>query len=192
MAKPKRQFTAQYRLRILEEAGVLRREGLYSSHLTNGAARGRFNTTVVIFRVHVLFAQTLARAAPPATGNDQQPRPRSPRRSPRFVHRPRCPTASTDRAVPDPGRDQPVRERRNAQSSLLHQARAGGHGPQPDLVRDIKWTSFYLYVLLDIFRRRLDGCRSGERRARRDARGNLSQARHRPRCSPCIRTAARR
>ena len=45
MAKPKRrQFTAQYRLRILEEAErctqpgevgrLLRREGLYSSHLT--------------------------------------------------------------------------------------------------------------------------------------------------------------
>ena len=46
-----------------------------------------------------------------------------------------------------------------------------------------RWTSFYLYVLLDIFSRYvvgLDGCRSGERRARRDAdRGNLSQARHR-------------
>ena len=51
-----------------------------------------------------------------------------------------------------------------------------------------RWTSFYLYVLLDIFSRCVvaDGCRSGERRARRDAdRGNLSQARHRsPRCSP--------
>ena len=44
MAKPTRQFTAQYRLRILEEAErctqpgevgrLLRREGLYSSHLT--------------------------------------------------------------------------------------------------------------------------------------------------------------
>jgi transposase-like protein len=57
-AKPKRrQFTAEYRLRILEEADrctepgevgqLLRREGLYSSHLTawrkarrNGALRG--------------------------------------------------------------------------------------------------------------------------------------------------------
>jgi transposase-like protein len=58
VAKPKRrQFTAEYRLRILEEADrctepgevgrLLRREGLYSSHLTswrkarrNGALRG--------------------------------------------------------------------------------------------------------------------------------------------------------
>jgi transposase-like protein len=58
VAKPKRrQFTAQYRLRILEEADrctepgevgrLLRREGLYSSHLTawrkarrDGALRG--------------------------------------------------------------------------------------------------------------------------------------------------------
>ncbi len=54
VAKPKRrQFTAQYRLRILEEAErcsepgevgrLLRREGLYSSHLTarrDGALRG--------------------------------------------------------------------------------------------------------------------------------------------------------
>ena len=50
VAKPKRrQFTAQYRLRILEEADrctelgevgrLLRREGLYSSHLT-GLAQG--------------------------------------------------------------------------------------------------------------------------------------------------------
>ncbi len=50
VAKPKRrQFTAEYRLRILEEADrctqpgevgrLLRREGLYSSHLT-GARRG--------------------------------------------------------------------------------------------------------------------------------------------------------
>ena len=54
VAKPKRrQFTAEYRLRILEEADrctqpgevgrLLRREGLYSSHLTGlaqGAAQG--------------------------------------------------------------------------------------------------------------------------------------------------------
>ena len=57
VAKPKRRkFTAQYRLRILEEAEsctqpgevgrLLRREGLYSSHLTEWrrGVRGRFKT----------------------------------------------------------------------------------------------------------------------------------------------------
>ena len=87
--------------------------------------------------------------------------------------------------------NQPVRERaQSAQSSLLHQARAGGHGPQPDLVLGYHPApgAQTLDVLLPLclarhlqpLRRGLDGCRSGERRARRDAdRGNLSQARHR-------------
>ena len=63
--------------------------------------------------------------------------------------------------VPDPGREPAgARAAQSAQSSLLHQARAGGHGPQPDLVLGHhpapgpkRWTSFYLYVLLDIFSR---------------------------------------
>ena len=95
-------------------------------------------------------------------------------------------------------KNQPVRERRNQRSpSLLHQARAGGHGPQPDLVLGHHPApgAQTLDVLLPLclarhlqpLRRGLDGCRSGERRARRDAdRGNLSQAKaSSPRCSPC-------
>ena len=64
------------------------------------------------------------------------------------------------------------------------------HGPQPDLVLGYHPApgAQTLDVLLPLclarhlqpLRRGLDGCRSGERRARRDAdRGNLSQARHR-------------
>ena len=57
--------------------------------------------------------------------------------------------------------DQPVRERRNQrESSPVHQARAGGHGAEPDLVLGHhqavgaqSWTYFYLYVVLDIFSR---------------------------------------
>ena len=77
----------------------------------------------------------------------------------------------------------------SAQSSLLHQARAGGHGPQPDLAWDItrlrgrknagppstsmSWTSSAVASWAGWLP-------TGERRARRDAdRGNLSQARHR-------------
>ena len=93
--------------------------------------------------------------------------------------------------VPDPGREPAgARAAQSAQSSLLHQARAGGHGPQPDLVLGYHPApgAQTLDVLLPLclarhlqpLRRGLDGCRSGERRARRDAdRGNLSQARHR-------------
>ena len=93
--------------------------------------------------------------------------------------------------VPDPGREPAgARAAQSAQSSLLHQARAGGHGAQPDLVLGHHPApgAQTLDVLLPLclarhlqpLRRGLDGCRSGERRARRDAdRGNLSQARHR-------------
>ena len=87
--------------------------------------------------------------------------------------------------------NQPVRERRNQRSHPCYtKPELVATGPNQTWSWDItrlrgpkRWTSFYLYVLLDIFsplRRGLDGCRSGERRARRDAdRGNLSQARHR-------------
>ena len=57
--------------------------------------------------------------------------------------------------------NQPVRERRkSAQSSLLHQAELVATGPNQTWSWDItrlrgpkRWTSFYLYVLLDIFSR---------------------------------------
>ena len=63
--------------------------------------------------------------------------------------------------VPDPGREPAgARAAQSAQSSLLHQARAGATGPNQTWSWDItrlrgpkRWTSFYLYVLLDIFSR---------------------------------------
>ena len=87
--------------------------------------------------------------------------------------------------------NQPVRERRNQRSHPCYtKPELVATGPNQTWSWDItrlrgpkRWTSFYLYVLLDIFSRCVVGwmgCRSGERRARRDAdRGNLSQARHR-------------
>ena len=52
-----------------------------------------------------------------------------------------------------------ARAAQSAQSSLLHQARAGGRpGPGTTRLRGPKsWTSFYLYVLLDIFSRYVVG-----------------------------------
>ena len=101
--------------------------------------------------------------------------------------------------------NQPVRERRNQRSHPCYtKPELVATGPNQTWSWDItrlrgpkRWTSFYLYVLLDNLqplRRGLDGCRSGERRARRDAdRGNLSQARHRaPGAHPAFGTAARR
>ena len=77
--------------------------------------------------------------------------------------------------------NQPVRERRNqlepspatpSPSSWPRGPTRPGPGTSPGSVgAHQRWTSFYLYVLLDIFSRYvggLDGCRPGERRARRD------------------------
>ena len=99
--------------------------------------------------------------------------------------------------------NQPVRERRNQRSHPCYtKPELVATGPNQTWSWDItrlrgpkRWTSFYLYVLLDIFSRYVVGwmvCRSGERRARRDAdRGNpVSSKASSPRCSPCIRTAA--
>ena len=56
--------------------------------------------------------------------------------------------------------DQPSESGAISASIPVQQARAGGHGAEPDLVLDItkllgptKWTYFYLYVVLDIFSR---------------------------------------
>ena len=87
--------------------------------------------------------------------------------------------------------NQPVRERRNQRSHPCYtKPELVATGPQPDLVLGYHPApgAQTLDVLLPLclarhlqpLRRGLDGCRSGERRARRDAdRGNLSQARHR-------------
>ncbi len=52
------------------------------------------------------------------------------------------------------------------------------------LLGPVKWTYFYLYVILDNFkplRRRLDGRRTGKRRVGQSAhRRDLSQTEHRP------------
>ena len=101
--------------------------------------------------------------------------------------------------------NQPVRERRNQRSHPCYtkpelvatgpnQTWVLGHHPAPGAQTLDVLLPLCLARHLQPLRRGLDGCRSGERRARRDAdRGNLSQARHpSPRCSPCIRTAARR
>ena len=101
--------------------------------------------------------------------------------------------------------NQPVRERRNQLSHPCYtKPELVATGPNQTWSWDItrlrgpkRWTSFYLYVLLDIFSRYVVGwmvADRGERRARRDAdRGNLPQARHRTSgAHPCIRTAARR
>ena len=96
--------------------------------------------------------------------------------------------------------NQPVRERRNQRSHPCYtKPELVATGPNQTWSWDItrlrgpkRWTSFYLYVLdLQPLRRGLDGCRSGERRARRDAdRGNLSSKASSPRCSPCIHRGA--
>ena len=101
--------------------------------------------------------------------------------------------------------NQPVRERRNQRSHPCYtKPELVATGPNQTWSWDItrlrgpkRWTSFYLLCLarhLQPLRRGLDGCRSGERRARRDAdRGKpVSSKASSPRCSPCIRTAARR
>ena len=87
--------------------------------------------------------------------------------------------------------NQPVRERRNQRSHPCYtKPELVATGPNQTWSWDItrlrgpkRWTSILPLCLarhLQPLRRGLDGCRSGERRARRDAdRGNLSQARHR-------------
>ena len=87
--------------------------------------------------------------------------------------------------------NQPVRERRNQRSHPCYtKPELVATGPNQTWSWDItrlrgpkRWTSFYLYVLLDIFSRHVVGWMVADRerrRARRDAdRGNLSQARHR-------------
>ena len=87
--------------------------------------------------------------------------------------------------------NQPVRERRNQRSHPCYtKPELVATGPNQTWSWDItrlrgpkRWDVLLPLCLarhLQPLRRGLDGCRSGERRARRDAdRGNLSQARHR-------------
>ena len=87
--------------------------------------------------------------------------------------------------------NQPVRERRNQRSHPCYtKPELVATGPNQTWSWDItrlrgpkRWTSFYLYVLLDIFSRYVVGWMVADREnaaLSRDAdRGNLSQARHR-------------
>ena len=107
--------------------------------------------------------------------------------------------------VSDPGRRSAgPRAAQSARASPVHQARAGGHGAEPDLVLGHHQAvgADQVDVLLPLrrarhlqpLRGRLDGRRPGETRrwpvvsSKRPATNRASS----PRCSPCTPTAARR
>ena len=100
--------------------------------------------------------------------------------------------------------NQPVRERRNQRSHPCYtKPELVATGPNQTWSWDItrlrgpkRWTSFYLYVLLDIFSRCVVGWMVADRENAALAATLIEETclkkASSPRCSPCIRTAARR
>ena len=186
-------------------AGVLSAGGATGLMLPSSEARSRASAAPSYARPGIACVRT--RACP---RRDRQPVLRRPAPQAEVIVATvlRWRQVSVGRAhdVPDPGREPAgARAEQSVQSALLDQASRRWRPSACQTwscdiarLRGIKrWTSFDLYVLLDIFSRYVVGWMVAAREnaaACRDVdRGNLSRARFSsPRCSPCIRTAPRR